>query len=262
MKKFFKINAILLRNAWIRDSKISGFIISNIFAQLLDLTVSLVFIWIIFLQTETIGGWDVYQLVFLLSFIQLVATIHSCSTKSGSNAFAYELVRQGDYDFYLTKPFDSMILVTISKPRIYPIAKLIFEILIMAYALNHLERLPLSNYLWFFVLFILSVFIFYFLKVLTILPTFWTIKGWSLTPIMDKMVQLVKYPASVYPKIFALILSTVFPILIVSYLPVQFLFFEPKIKLIIFSFVVAIIFGALTRLLWWLGEKNYGSASS
>ena len=262
MKKFFKINAILFRNAWIRDSKISGFIISNIIAQFFDLLASLALIGIIFLQTETIGGWNVYQTLFLLSFIQLIATIHSCWTKSGSNTFAYELVRQGDYDFYLTKPFDSMILVTISKPRVYPVAKIIFEILVMAYALNNLERLPMVNYFWFLILFIFSLLTFYFLKVATIVPTFWTVRGWSLTAIMDKVVQLVKYPAAVYPRILTIALSTVFPILVVSYLPVQSLLFEPKLTYIGYSMIITIVFATATRLLWRLGEKNYGSASS
>ncbi len=262
MKRFLRINYILFKNAWIRDSKISGFVFVNIISQLFDLFVSFALIQVVFLKASSIGGWTVYQTLFLLGFTQLVSTVHNCWTKSGCNQFASDSVRTGDYDFYLMKPFDGMLLMSISKPRLYPLFKILFEVGLMVYVVRYIPNIALTNYIWFFILFLISLILFYLLKIITILPVFWTIRGWSLAVIMDKFTNMVKYPAGVYPKSLVFVLKTIFPILVVTYLPVEMLFFNPKVWDIIYTIAITGAFLILVRWLWRLGEKNYGSASS
>lgn len=262
MKKFFRINYIIWRNALLRDSKISGFILSSILFQVFDIVNSIIFIVIIFMHTQTLSGWNIYQILFLYAFSQTISILHGAWTKKGLNTMASEMVRMGDYDFYLTKPFDAMTLVSISKPRAYVLVKLLFNFSLLVYALLHCEALPFINYFWFTVLFIFSFFLYYAIKILTIVPAFWIIKSWGLTDLMDKIASVMRYPANVYPRILNLLLSTVFPILVVTYLPVKVLFFEPEISYILYMFILTLAFLGIARFVWKQGEKHYGSASS
>jgi len=262
MRKFFRINFIIWRNALIRDSKISGFILSSILFQIFDIVNSIIFIVLIFMHTKTLGGWNIYQVLFLYAFSQTISIIHGAWTKKGLNTLANELIRLGDYDFYLTKPFDAMTLVSISKPRAYVLIKLLFNLSLLVFALMHCGPLPIINYLWFIILFILSFFLYYAIKVITIVPSFWIIKTWGLTDLMDKLSNIMRYPAGVYPRLLTFLLSTVLPILVITYLPVRVLLFEPKFSYVVFMAILTTIFVLTARFFWQKGEKNYGSASS
>lgn len=261
--KFFKINTIIFRNAYIRDSKVPGFILANVLAQLLDIIISLVFFNVIFSNIKTLAGWNFYQVLFLYAYIKFIALIHQAWTRKGVITMAQDMVRLGEYDFFITKPFDSMVLVSISKPRLYSFITLFFNITLMIYAGSKAGiEIGISNFLWFILLTFFSVFLFYFLTVITVIPAFWITKLPTLTDLINRMIQFAKYPSGVFSRTLRVTLSTVFPIIVVSYFPVRTLFYPPEISYIVYMITITFVFGAFTRLLWRWGEKNYGSASS
>lgn len=263
IKKFIKINFIIFRNSYIRDSKIFGWIVINIFSQLFDIIVSLLLFVIIFNNTETLAGWNLYQVLFLYSFIKFTGSFHAAWTRGGVKDFSNELVRMGDYDFYTTKPYDPMVLVTLKRPKIYTFVAVFFEMGLMIYAATHSGiAIGFSNLFWFLFLTILSLILFYFLEILTVVPAFWTTRIWALTDLMNRAIQFAKYPTAIFPVTLRIILSTLFPILVVSYFPARTLFYPPEFKYIIYMLLITILFGFITKGLWKLGEKRYGSASS
>jgi len=263
MRKFFKITSILYRNALIRDLQLSGRVISGALTHLMDGFVSLAIVLIVYSKTDSIGGWNFYETLILITTMQIIATIHSSWTKRGTASFADSLVRTGDYDFFLTKPFDPMIAVSINKPKIYNLIKLPFFIFIFFYAVSHLgHTIPLINFAWFIFSFVCGFLLYYAIRIITIVPAFWIIKSWSLTMITERIQNIIKYPATIYPRMMAIILSTLFPIFAIAYFPVRTLLFEPKLSYIIYMIVVTIVFLAIARFLWKIGEKGYTSASS
>lgn len=263
MKKFFKITAILYRNALIRDLQLSGQVISGALTHLMDGFISIALILIVYSKTDSIGGWSIYETLILITTMQIIGMIHSSWTKRGTANFAQSMVRTGDYDFFLTKPFDPMIAISINRPRIYNLIKLPFYLFIFIYAVLHLGRIiPLTNVLWFVLLFICGFLIYYAIRIITIVPAFWIIKSWSLTMITDRVQNIIKYPATIYPRMLTVIFSTIFPIFAIAYLPVKTLLFEPKLSYIVYMVSITLIFLAIARWLWKIGERNYGSASS
>lgn len=263
IKKFFKINAIIFRNAYIRDSKIPGFVAISTISQLFDIFVSLIFFDIIFANTKTLAGWNFYQVLFLYAYIKFIAAFHQAWTKKGINSVARDLIRLGDYDFYATKPFDSMVLVSISKPRLYSFIALFFDIGLMVYAAARSGlHLGYANFAWFAFLTLLSIFLFYFLSIITVIPAFWTTRLSAITDFMNRMIQFARYPSGVFSPTLRIILSTLFPIIVVSYFPVKTLFYPPQISYIAYMILITIFFGVIAKKLWRLGEKSYGSASS
>lgn len=263
MKKFWRINLILWRNAWIRDSKISGSIFFKILMQFLDIAVSIVFFNVIFSNVPTLAGWNFYQVLFLFAFVKAIGTLHTSWTKKGVQSLAGEMIRMGDYDFYLTKPFDPMILVSISKPRIFTMLAFFANVGIMIYAAGKSGvAIGVVNIVWFLVLAIIGVVLYYFLLILTVIPTFWFTRLWAINDLMDRLSNLIRYPAGIYPTMFRFLLSAVFPIIVISYLPVKTLFYPPQFLDILYMLLITIAFALITKVCWRLGEKNYGSASS
>jgi len=263
MKKFWRITYILYRNAVIRDLKISISIITGALNHLMDGVVSIALIFIVYTKTDAIGGWNIYETLILISSMKIITTIFSSWLKKGTGLFAEHMVRTGEYDFYLTKPFDPMIAVSISKPRIYNLINIPFYVYIFIYAINHLGRsIPPVNIACFFLLFICAFLLFYALRLITVIPAFWIIKSYELVSITDRLQNVMKYPADIYPRTMAILLSTLLPIFAISYLPVKVLLFEPRLEYIIYTILITGLFLLLARLFWKFGEKHYGSASS
>lgn len=263
MIKYLKITWIIFKNAYIRDSKIPGTIFSKTLFNLSEIAVTIIFFDVIFSNTPTLAGWNFYQVLFLYAFAKVIISINNGWARGGLNTFATELVRRGDYDFYLTKPVNPMILVSISKPRIYQFIAVIFETGLALYALiaGHIS-IGFSNLLWFLVLAVLGLVLYYFLSVLTVVPTFWFVRLWSLQDLIGRLNQVMRYPAGVFPSFIRFILMSVFPLIAISYLPVEALFNQVKIEYIIYVVLITFFFGFLTNFIWQLGQKRYSSASS
>lgn len=263
MRKYLKILKILLHNSYIRDSKIPGYIFSNVVFNTVEILFTIIFFNVIFSNTKSLAGWNFYQLIFLYMVAKIVTTLNALFTKSGINSMSEELIRKGALDIYLTRPVDPMILVSISKPRIYGLVSIVIEMGVAVYALSHTGfSYSLLNIALFFCMFVLSVVLYYFLRWVTIIPAFWFIRLYSLRDIMGKLNQFMRYPAGVFPNVLKYALFIFFPVLTISYVPARTLFYQPRIEFIMYMFLATLFFGVITKLFWQAGLKHYGSASS
>lgn len=263
MIKYFKINWILFKNAYIRDSKITGVVFSSLAFQIAEITVTIVFFRIIFSNVNLLAGWNFYQILFLYAFAKVIVSINNGWTRVGLRKFATEYIRRGDYDFYLSKPIDPMILVSISQPRIYDFVAVLFELGLCVYAiLAGGIHIGIINFIWFLYLTFFGLLLYYFLCALTVVPTFWFVRLWSLQDLMGRLNQVMRYPVGVFPPFIKAILMTLFPIVAVSYLPVYTLFYPPKIEYIVYIPLITLIFGLIVSSIWRIGNKKYSSASS
>lgn len=263
MIKYLKINWILFKNAYIRDSKIPGVVFSNVSFHIAEIAITIIFFKVIFANTQELAGWNFYQVLFLYAFAKIIISIHNGWARGGLKRFASELIRRGDYDFYLVKPVDPMILVSISQPRIYNFLAVLFELGLCLYAIIAGQiQIGLINFLWFLYLTFFGLILYYFLSVLMVVPAFWFVRLWSLQDLMGRLSQVMRYPVGVFPPFIRTILMTVFPIAAIAYLPVYTLFYPPKIEYIIYILLITLIFGFIANYVWHLGNKRYSSASS
>lgn len=263
MMKYLKILKIILRNAYIRDSKIFGYVFVNLLFQFAEIGITVIFFNVIFSNVSTLAGWSFYQVLFLYAFAKFVFSLHKALFRGGLNQISGQMIRMGDYDFYLTKPVNSLILATLSKPRIYEFIAMIFEVGIAVWAVvaGHLP-VGITNLIWFIALSVLSSILLYSLSVLTVVPVFWLVKIWSIRDIIPRLQAFMRYPIGIFPLYLQVILMGVFPVMAASYIPVKTLFYPPEIRYILYMFVITIIFTLMARKLWQIGEKSYGSASS
>ena len=263
MKKYLKIMWTVIRNAYIRDSKIPGFVFVSLITSMLEIVITIVFFDIIFSASESIAGWTFYQVLFLYALAKTITSFHSALTKNGIQAMAHNYVRLGELDFYLTKPVDSMFLVSVSKPKIYSFVSMFLTIGLGTYALIHSgTNFGFAGMAWFVILTLTTTVLYYYVQVLTIIPTFWLLQAWSLADAINKLQQFMRYPNGIFSKAIRYGLTFIFPIMVVAYYPVKVLFNGPSASDIIIVFGVTAAFILITRYLWRLGERSYSSASS
>jgi len=263
MLRYIKINLVLFRNSFIRDSQMPVHIISSFTWRILDIIISLIFFNVIFSNIQNLAGWNYWQVVFLYAFSRTIILTHNAWTKRGVQSMATDLIRRGEFDFYLAKPVDSMIMVSIKSPRIYNFITLAFMIPLGIYAaIKSGMPIGLDNVFWFLILAALGFILYYFLMILCVIPAFWFIRLWAISEIMDKLNTFMRYPAGIFSEGIKVAVLVLFPIVTASYLPASILFYPPKIEYIVYMILITAAFGALTRYLWGLGVKSYSSASS
>jgi len=254
---------VLIKNSWIRDAKIGGYQIGVFAYRVLEITVTLVFFQIIFSNIESLAGWTYYEILFLYAFSKIVIDLGSTLFKVGVRSISENLVRTGELDFFLLRPVNTMFLISFSKPRVLDSINCIFSVAIGYYALIAGNiAIKSENIIWFLFLALFGVVIYYFLSVLVITPAFWVVKLWSIKYVMNRLGQLMQYPAGILPGAIRMIFFTAFPILAVSYIPVRVLFWGPKLEYVVYMIVITLILGIVTRAIWKLGERSYASASS
>lgn len=263
MIRYIKINLRLFKNSLIRDSQMPGLIISSVLWRVFDVSISLIFFNIIFSNVTNLAGWSYWQIIFLYAFARTIVLIHNGWTKRGIQSMATDLIRRGEFDFYLAKPVDPMLMVSIKSPRVYNLLSLLFVVPLAIYAAIK-TGIPIGpeNILWFIVLAILGLILYYFLMILSVIPAFWFIRLWTISEIMDKLNTFMRYPAGIFSTGIQIAIMVIFPVVTASYVPAKMLFYPPEIKYIAFMFLITLFFGTLARYLWSVGQKNYSSASS
>ncbi len=263
MLRYIKINLVLMRNSFIRDSQMPGYVISSFLWRILDITISLIFFGVIFANIQNLAGWNYWQVIFLYAFARIIIVAHNAWTKRGIQSMATDLIRRGEFDFYLAKPVDPMIMVSIKSPRIYNFITLIFLIPLAIYAaIKSGVPIGLDNVIWFFILAGFGFILYYFLMILCVIPAFWFIRLWTIAEIMDKLNTFMRYPAGIFSEGIKIAILVIFPIVTVSYFPAQILFYPPQPEYIVFMIFITLLFGAVVRYLWSLGQRTYSSASS
>jgi ABC-2 type transport system permease protein len=263
MRKYIRIAKVVLKNAYIRDSKIIGSVTSNLLISLSEIAITLTLFSAIFNNTKNLAGWNYYQIIFLYTLMKGITLINGLLARKGLADMAKKYVRTGEYDFYLTKPVNSMLLVSMSKPKIYNLLTLFFVAILAVYSLIRAQVpiMPISV-VFFILLLIVGIILFYFINVVTIIPAFWFIRLYSLSDVINRISQVMRYPAGIYPFATKVILFTILPVLVVTYIPTWQLFNAPNYFYLLYAVVITIIFGFAANALWKFGEKHYGSASS
>lgn len=252
-----------MKNAIIRDSKVIGFVTVSIIQELASILVNIIFFNVIFANISSLAGWSFYQVLFLYAFSKTVMSISYAFTRFGLKDMGEQMIKHGDYDFHLIKPVDTMALVSFSRPRPTRLIAAVFYAGLSIYcAVKTGIHIAPVNLLWFLFLTIFGFVIFYCLEVITVIPSFKLIRVWSLPDIVPKMAEFMRYPIGIFSFPFKVFLFGFFPILAVSYIPSEALFYPPQTIKILYLVAIAVIFFIIVRALWKFYEKGYSSASS
>lgn len=263
MIRYIKVNLRIIRNALIRDLKIPGFVLVNILTEGMQILTLVTLFTIIFRNTPELVGWSYWQVLFLYFYSRVIFDLDQGWTRKGLRELAKNLIRKGDLDFFLMKPIDPLFLVAVNKPRVYKMLTCTANLFIAIYC-AHRSGIPIhtTNVLWFVFLTLFGIVLFFSLNVITAIPTFWWIKVTSFSEITSRLGSLIRYPAGIYSMPLKIIFFVLFPLLVITYIPVSTLFYPPKPLYIAYAVCISVVFYAFARVFWRIGLKHYSSASS
>lgn len=247
-------NIRIQRNMQYRFDFINGLVMA-----LLNSSISVITLFLIFTTTNGYPNWTLPQ-IFLFQGMLLFWYGLKDILFGDVRDYIADLIRKGNFDRLLLKPYPSMGLILTAGPNYMSLSSLLAGIVIIILALSRLHICPsLTNLLAFFI-FTLSAIIFYMaiLVIYSIICLMIVVMG-RISEIMDKVLSFGEYPMEIYNKGISFTLKYVFPLAVFAYLPSQSLLgrLDPICFII---FPICIILFLLALLLWQHCLNKYTSA--
>lgn len=243
-------------------NSLSNFII-GILAFLIIQTGGLLFIGILYKNTNSIDEFNVYQMLSLYGFAQLTRGIDHFYSDFLWN-FSSNGVTKGLYDKYLVRPLNPLFQIIIEKVQFDAIGEIITGIVLYIYSIMKLN-INIDFILVLKTLFFVTigVIVYTCIKVIATSSVFHIKKGFSILKSVYSISTFAKYPITIYPKFMQMILTYVLAYSLTAYYPIKYILLEPLgIYVFIKIIITVVILIIITKIIWKEGEKRYESSGS
>ncbi len=264
MGRYFAIFRLAARNSLIREMNFKLNFLLWIVVELLWFAGQLAFIEVLYGQVDAIAGWTKWQVVTLIGVHQIIAQIFQ--------AFFYlnianlpELVRTGRLDLMLTLPMDAQFAVSTRQVSFDCIVNSLVGVAIVVFALAKMHLVPGAAQIALFAFAVpFGVAVHYAVMFGLSCISFWLIRAQSFIHGYFNLFHIGRYPEAVFRGVFRVIFTWIVPIILVSNVPAAILA-RPgdslwlSLGMLVLATVIVL---ALTRMIWKLGLRHYGSAGS
>ena len=264
MNRYLAIFRLTARNSLIREMNFKLNFLLWMVVELLWFVGQLAFIEVLYGQVHDIAGWSKWQVVALVGVHQIIAQLFQAFFYVNLAALP-DLVRMGRLDLMLTLPMDAQFAVSTRQVSFDCVVNSFVGVGIVTFALVKLGTMPSAAQLALFVIAIpFGVAVHYAVMFGLSCISFWFIHAQSFIHGYFNLFHIGRYPEAVFRGVFRFIFTWLMPIILVSNVPAKILtrpLESPFISLATLMLATVIIL-AITRAIWRLGLRRYGSASS
>jgi ABC-2 type transport system permease protein len=217
---------------------------------------------IIFSFTNSLGGWSPAEILALVGVYIMIGGIIRFTIQPGMEHLI-ESVRDGTFDFTLTKPEDAQLITGISRFGIWEIINIGLGFVLLVIALVRLGGSigGLQAVEFLAMLLTGSVIIYSFFLILATLA-FWLVRVENILTIFQSMYEAGRWPVSLYPPWLRYGLTFVIPVAFATTVPVEALTNRLNWLTLLVAFVLAAVLSIVSRAFWKLGLKHYSGTSA
>ncbi len=232
--------------------------VSQIAYQLIEL----IFIWIIFQNTDNIGGWNFTQLLLLYGVMMLSVAVTDLifdSTYDIGNRF----IRKGKFDTILLRPVNPLISVLGESQTSTALGYIILSFILIVFTLMKLN-ITITLFLIIKILYfgILGGIIIGGFQTIFSISGFWTYKSNEVVWSVFQLHKLAEYPIEIYNKFIRVLITIILPFACVSYFPTLNYLGSSRGKIAYIAPVVAIIVWIVAIKVWNFALNKYRSTGN
>jgi ABC-2 type transport system permease protein len=231
-------------------------------APVIWLSTMLVFITVIFSQVKVLGGWSLWEVIFLTGVHELIF-IFSWAFFAANLQNLPSHVRLGSLDSFLLKPVSPKFLVSFRSFDFSVILSIVNSLAVFLFAFPRVVgAIDLARLAGFIFLGVLAMGISYSLYfIFASLSLFFTSSSYFFSWV-GEVVDFDRYPAEIYSSWLRTFLFFGLPVLFLAYVPTAFLLEKIGAEYLVFSFLIFAVLSMIANFIWKVGVKRYQSASS
>jgi ABC-2 type transport system permease protein len=220
---------------------------------------------VIFLLTSAfhaVGGWDFWQIGFMAGIWRLAHSLHHALFLEFNGH--HELVRDGEYDTLLVRPAPPLLQIIARGLPLEAVGELLPAAALFALTCGHV-KVPwnLGNILFLGLVIVSGALIQWAVNLLFATFDFWFPENSKMWVSNTFLFPTARYPLHIYGRVFANLLTFVFPFGFIAYYPAYHFFQLPSHPLLPYlSPLVALLSLAIAFTCWSAGLRHYQSTGT
>jgi ABC-2 type transport system permease protein len=234
----------------------------EIFTDLLQQAVNLVFILVVFGHTNLLAGWSREEIIFIYGFFLVPYALFTAFFNIWD--FNERYIIKGELDRVLTRPIHSLFQIILERMELESLVGGLTGIAVMIYAGQMLDlELRWFDPLLFLFFIVGGCFVYAGIFVMIACISFWSDAKNSIMPMMYNISNYGRYPVDIYNKVIRFVLTWILPFAFVGVYPASF--FLGKSEWYLYAFItpaIGFVFFALSVMLWNIGIKRYRGAGN
>jgi ABC-2 type transport system permease protein len=260
--RYIRMTFLMMKNCLIREMQFRSNFIIRLFTEVLWLGMQFIYVEVLYGLTQSIGGWNVWQMVILLGTNHIINQLFEAFFFDNCTKLV-DQIRLGDLDFVLVKPINSQFMVSLRYTDYASITNSFVGFAMIGFALHKLGTVITPVEVFLFLLLILNgIFILYSMVFCLSVLTFWMGRASNLFELYYQLTQFTRYPGEIYRFGLRMVLLTAIPMLVVSNFPAKVLVGGLLSDKLLYGCAIGFSFLLMTVWVWNLGLKRYRSASS
>jgi ABC-2 type transport system permease protein len=238
----------------------------NFFLQLvqsmLSLGTGLIVLAVIFSKTTELGGWNRPQLLAVMGVFTLVGGLIRAFIQPNMERIVNE-VREGKFDFALTKPTDAQLLASVREVRFWELTDVLVGLAVLTVALVQLRHSMQWHHLLAFVgLLVFGMVSIYCFWLMLATASFWLVRINEVQELFQGVYRAGQYPVGIYPGWLRYGLTFIVPLAFAITVPSEAVTGRLAWRTVVVMAAFTVVLLAISRLLWRRGLRRYGGASS
>jgi ABC-2 type transport system permease protein len=268
---YLRVFYTLGRNSLVRDMTFRTNFIIQCVSSLSWTAMNLGFYLLIFTLTPMIGkgtGWGQFEFLVFLATTYFVNSLVQTFFMPNAEEFS-ELIRTGGLDFVLLKPIDTQFIISVRRVAWSQLINFFFGLLLLAYAVGHLEPPGLVAALLYPVYVICGVLIMYSLMLSLSATSVWLGRNQTLYNFWFYITNFSRYPMEIYRgnllgESLNIGFTYMIPVLVVINVPARLLAkpLEGQWNLALFALIATVVSLLVSRWIFRRSLLSYRSASS
>ena len=239
---------------------------ANFWLQLLQAAIQLgtglAVLGLVFSHTPALNGWSQPQLLAVMGVHILMGGVIGALIQPSMERLRQD-IREGTFDYVLTKPEDIQVLSSIREIRIWQAVDVLVGGIVLAVAIGQLQgSLGLVEALAFGGALVIGGLMIYAFWLVVTTVAFWVVRIDEIAELFEGLYQSGRWPVTIYPEWLRVSLTFLVPIAFAVTVPAQALTqrLTPDVFVLALGFAVAVLL--VSRAFFRFGLKHYSGASA
>lgn len=234
----------------------------EVMSDLLFQAVNLIFIFVLFMHTESLGGWSRNEVVFVYGYFMVPYGIFSCFINLWG--FSERYIVKGELDRIMTRPSHHLFQIFLENVDPPALVGAVIGLVIMVVSGAQLDIIWEGWFIPAFIVLVISSVALYtgIYTTLTSL-SFYSDAPTGILPLMYNVQGYGRYPVTIYNRLLQVLLTWIIPFAFVGVYPASLFLGREEMKQMAFlTPVMGAVFLAIGLCAWKYGIKRYRGAGS
>jgi ABC-2 type transport system permease protein len=216
---------------------------------------------VVYTRTDSLVGWSSGQALTLLGTFQIISGLRSAFVEPNVGWLG-DQVKDGRFDALLLQPAPAIFLATVGTAAPLALIQVVLGGGVVAFGIvSATTGFTIAGLLAWFAILVAATAIMWATRAIFAAIVFWAF-GLSLDVVYDALWQFGRYPVQIYRPPLQLIFTYVFPVALISTVPVDALTGGGQLRAVSVATATATACCLIAGLVWRAGLRRYTSATS